>query len=230
MSFCHKVFHLDSDNERHAYTESINSYLADYSNELITPTIKISNQEEYESFIKNNSDFNIDPKGYNLDNIQGWRYGEVGIWASNFLALKAFIDSDNDYAILMEDDIIYDENYMTLLDKYIKELPLWWDMFSYFVPKDQKLKYNHESHDVGKDNVCKSYQDWSMLCYVVNKRSAKKILDFTKQGIRLPLDWFFYRQTNVFNCYTVKPYSTIGCTLAAIESTFQRKQERKILS
>lgn len=229
MNFCHKVFHIDSNNERDNYTKSINLYLNNHSVELNTPTIKISNQEEYEYFIKENQDFNINPQGYNLDNLQGWKYGEVGIWASNFIALKSFIQSDNDYVILMEDDIIYDDQYMPLLKKYIKELPENWDMFSYFVPKDQKLKYVHEHHDIGKDNVCKSYQDWSMLCYVVNKRSAKKILEIASLGIYLPLDWFFYRQTNIFNCYTVKPYVTIGCKLAPIESTFQKKQERKVL-
>jgi GR25 family glycosyltransferase involved in LPS biosynthesis len=228
MKFCHKVFHLDKDTDRSVYVKDINTYLRDHSKELYTPTIGISSQEEYNNFIIENHDFPIDPLGYNLDNVQGWKYGEIGIWASNFLAYKNFLNTDFDYLILMEDDILFDESYMPRLIDYMSELPEDWDLFSYFVPKDQKIKYQNH-HDIERDNVCLSYQDWSMLCYVINKKSASKILNMMQSGFNLPLDWYFYRQTNIFKCYTVKPWVTIGCTLASIESTFQTKENRKVL-
>lgn len=228
MKFSHKVFHLEKDKDRFEYTKNINEYLINHSLPLNTPTIGLSSQEEYELFTKKNPDFYVNPAGYNLDNVQGWKYGEVGIWASNFLAYKNFLNTELDYLILMEDDILFDDQYMPLLKKYIQELPEDWDMFSYFVPRDQKLKYENR-HDIGKENVCLSYQDWSMLCYVINKRSAQKIIDSMHDGVYLPLDWHFYRNTQFFKCYTVKPWVTIGCKLASIESTFQKKEDRKIL-
>lgn len=207
---------------------SMNNYLKQYSTELETETIGISNQTEFISFMSSNLDFNLDLNGYNLNNIQGWRYGEVGLWLSNFLAWKKFFESDSDYGIFMEDDIVYEDSFIEVLKEYLKELPEDWDAFFFAVAPGQFHKYDVYL-DFGSLNTCKVYQDHWMLCYVLSKRGVEKAINSISSGVSLPLDWHFFRQRHKFNSYTVKPTSKFVCFGSPTETTFQN-QERKVMN
>jgi len=226
MNLSHKVFHLEDAKEREQYSVSINNYLNKYSSELKMNAIRISDDIELNKFIKDNPDFNLNPQGYNLDNIQGWRYGEIGVWASNFTAWKEFLTTASDSVILMEDDILFEEDFIPLLEEYLKELPEDWDAFFFAVPPGQFPKY-HTSLDVNH-NVCKVYQDHWMLCYVLSRKGASKALEFVARGIDLPLDWFFFRQKHIFNSYAIKPTTRTAVSGSPTETTFQT-QVRKIM-
>jgi len=228
MKILHKIFHIEENNNRSELVNSMNDYLYSYSKVLDTPTIKISNQKEYELFIKDNPSFIPDQNGYSLNGEQGWRYGEIGIWASNWTAWNNFLKSDADYLILMEDDIVYSDRFIDITIDYMKQIPENWDVFHAFSPADQFDKYN-SSHDIGANDVCRSYQDWSCLCYVITREGAQKLVDNSKR-FNLPLDWYMFRQKNIFNTYTIKPSSEFPCTLFPTESTFQTKQKREILN
>jgi GR25 family glycosyltransferase involved in LPS biosynthesis len=228
MNFTHKVFHIEGSPERDAAVNDINLYLSHYSTPLDTPTIKISSQEEYDSFTSLNSGFIPDPYGYSLHGEQGWRYGEIGIWASNWTAWNNFLKSDSDYLILMEDDISYSDNFMETITSYINQLPEGWEIFHAFSPADQFGKHRG-SNDLGQPDVCTAYQDWSCLCYIVTKDAARKMIDNSVM-FNLPLDWYMFRQQHLFKVYTIKPSSYFPCTLLNTESTFQTKQKREIIN
>jgi len=224
---CFKIFHVDSNNQRDLLFNSLRSYLLNKIDELETPTNIISNDSDVYQFISNNPDFNLDLNGYNLDNIQGWRYGEIGIWSSNFSAWKNFIDSDYDLLILIEDDIKYHDDFYDKLVLCMNDLPSDWEVFSFYVPESEYGKFDL-SRSVSPI-LSRSYQDWSMLCYVLNRRGAQKLIDSVKNPVFLPLDWHIYRQTHMFNVYCVRPDFISGCELAAVESTFQSSQSRRVL-
>lgn len=228
MNIAYKLFHLPRDHDRNKLVENVHSNLLKDIKILDTDTIKISSYDEYINFRNKYPDFNIDINGYNLDNKQGWRYGEVGIWASNWLAWKNFIESEYDYLILMEDDIVLYKNFLDNIKKHIAELPDQFDAFHAFCPESEDYKYS-----VGLDiseNICLSYQDWSCACYIINKSGAKKMIELASRGISLPLDWFMFRQKHFLNIYTVKPAIEEICTIIDIQSTFQTKEDRKILN
>jgi len=228
MRYAHKVFHtVGLDKRRSDLTEKINNYLSLDSVMLDTPTFKISNREEYNKFLLDNPDFKPDTNGYELDGLSGWKMGEIGIWASNWTAWLNFLKSDEEYLILMEDDIIYEEKFLSIINYYISQLPKDWEIFHAFSPADQFPRYN-ETHDIGAKDVCKAYQDWSCLCYVINKSGAKKLLS-NSNLFNLPLDWYMFRQQDRFNVYTIKPTSEFPCTLMGLESTFQSNEYRQIL-
>ena len=228
MKFTHKVFHIEGSEERTNAVTSINDYLYSYSKLLITPTIKISCQEDYDAFINLNPDFVPDKNGYSLHGEQGWRYGEIGIWASNWTAWNNFLKTDADYLILMEDDISYSSSFMDIIINYMSQLPQDWEIFHAFSPADQFGKYN-QAHDFGADDVCKAYQDWSCLCYVITRDAANKMLSHSRM-FNLPLDWYMFRQQHLFNVYTIKPSSEFPCTLIPTESTFQTTQKREVIN
>jgi GR25 family glycosyltransferase involved in LPS biosynthesis len=228
MNIAYKLFHLPRDHERNKLVENVHSNLLKSIKILDTDTIKISSYDEYTAFREQYPDFNIDPNGYNLDNKQGWRYGEVGIWASNWLAWKNFIESDYDYLILMEDDIVLYDDFLIYIKEYLKELPENFDAFHVFSPEDQNDKYN-TGLDIS-ENICSSYQDWSCACYIINKSGAKKMIQLASKGIYLPLDWFMFRQKHALSIYTIKPMVDKICIIINIQSTFQTKEDRKILN
>lgn len=229
MKLSHKIFHLEKDTERKKLVEEANNYFNLFSQELDTPTISISREEEILEFVRVNPDFKLNKEGYSLHGQQGWKLGEIGIWASNWTAWKNFLNSDSDYLILMEDDIVVDTDFKYFLTDYINQLPEDWDVLHMFAPADQFHKYSPQIHDISKKSVCIAYQDWSCLCYIINKKSAQKMIEKSIMS-NLPLDWYMFRQHHTFNVYSIKPTEKIPCTLAALSSTFQGTQERRIIN
>lgn len=227
MKFSHKIFHIDGDKDRNNLVSKTNDYLDNYSTELNTPTIKISCKEEYADFVSKNLDFNVDPQGFSLNNEQGWKYGEIGIWASNRTSWKNFLNTDSDYLILMEDDIVISDKFIEVLNKSIEQAPDTFDIIHLFAPEDNYFRYN-SFHDFGAEDLCYIYQDWSCLCYIISKRGAHKLLQ-TSTTINLPLDWHMFRQKPLFEIFTLKPQSSIACSLFPTESTFQNTHKREIL-
>lgn len=139
--------------------------------------------------------------------------GVVGVWASNYLAYKAFLETDYDCLIIFEDDVAISKNIKTILNGYIKELPYNWDFFSFFVPDDSLFAFDPNYHDVGQESLCVSYQQWSCAGYMVSRQGAHKaIKDIESRGITAPIDWYVFnfrmkQEENQmrFNTYTLKP-------------------------
>lgn len=239
--FVYKVFHLDKDVDREENYAAAESYTSKYATRLSSPTIGFSSPGDVHAFCRDNPDFNIDLSGFSpkdlsrdifissLKTSTGWKLGEVGIWASNFLAWKAFLETDAEYLILMEDDCELSDDMMPKLIEYMKELPSDWDMYHHFVHY-QDAPWYHPGLDVGSPHVCKAYQEWSNLCYVINRRSAKKLLAMIeKEEITLALDWFWSKQLDKINVYTVKPKVHSGISLRYFPSTFQTSHKRQSL-
>ena len=219
MNICYKVFHIEGMGQsafiRSELTRKIKAYLNPFFNELHTPTVQIMNQDQYEEF---NRDYGL------LNPTFEFKYGELGVWASNLLAMKNFLESDYDVLILMEDDIEYHQDFVPLLRSYLNDMPKDWDLFSYFCHSNQFSRFV-DIYDGAK--IVPAYQDWSMLCYLVNKKGAQKILDSVKEtGLTMPIDWYIFRQPERFTSYTPAPNALQGCHLYETTSTFQHIDER----
>lgn len=216
---CYKIFHIpnygESAQQRAYLFNELDSYLSNKISRLNTDTVLISNEDEY---------FNFNEK-YNLIKAnRKFKWGEIGIWASNLLAIENFLKTDKKYLMLMEDDILVPDKdrFLDLLQSYMDELPEDWEFFSYFVHQNQFSRFE----DIySNSSVVPAYQDWSMLCYVLNKKSAKKILDLCLiNGFDMPIDWYIYRQPEIFKSYTLSPIAEMGCKLYDIVSTFQERE------
>jgi GR25 family glycosyltransferase involved in LPS biosynthesis len=221
---CYKIFHIpnygESAQKRSQLFNELDLYLSNKINRLKTDTILISNKNQY-------FDFN---EKYNLIKAnRKFKWGEIGIWASNLLAIKNFIETDKEYLMLMEDDILVPDKdkFIDLLKSYMNQLPEDWEVFSYFVHENQFSRFQ----DIySNKDIVPAYQDWSMLCYILNKKSAKKILELSLfNGFDMPLDWYIFRQPEVFKCYTLSPIAEMGCMLYNIVSTFQEKEKWQLM-
>jgi GR25 family glycosyltransferase involved in LPS biosynthesis len=221
-SGCFKIFHdegLDkSIGKRKVLAEKATSILKKEFDQIKTPTIIIKNFEDVKLFYKN-SKLKIDPLGHFGD---GWKPGELGIWASNYTAWKNFAESDYEYIVLMEDDIVLNNNFNEKLIKYINELPDDWDVFTAYTPPTGNIRYRKNKKDlwINKENICKVYQSWSCLCYVVSKKGATKLLKEVEKTVKSPIDNYLFYNDKI-NVYAIKMEKGNICDIYKTSSTVQ---------
>lgn len=223
QSGCFKIFH-DGDEKnktRNKLVKQATIQLEKNFENLETPTIITRSPEEVKKVYKN-IDMIIQPLGHFGT---GWKPGELGIWASNWFAWKNFLKSKHDYVILMEDDIVLSKDFNEKIIQYINELPDDWDVFTAYIPDTGNIRYEKRKNEllIGKENICKVYQSWSCLCYVVSRSGAQKLLKEVRKKIKSPIDhYLFYNK--VFKVYTIKMGKGNICSLYNIESTVQNAE------
>jgi GR25 family glycosyltransferase involved in LPS biosynthesis len=221
-SGCFTIFHVEEDSKimkkRNELTKSATKILEESFEKLETPTIIIKDLEQVKDFYKG-SKIKIQPLGHFGT---GWKPGELGIWASNYTAWENFANSDYEYIILMEDDIVLNKDFNSKITKYIKELPEDWDVFTAYTPPTGNIRYkkNKDSLLINKENICKVYQSWSCLCYVVSKKGAKKLLKEVKSSVKSPLDNYLFYHANL-NVYAIKMDKGNICNIYQTKSTVQ---------
>jgi GR25 family glycosyltransferase involved in LPS biosynthesis len=212
---CFEVFHTDIGNAlRNQSYDGILEALS-FLPRLGSPTMYLNTVDKAEAFVNQTPGFNVNTVHDYCQPGETFppSAGVIGVWASNYLAYKNFLESDYDTMILFEDDILVSKNFKILLETYMAELPFDWDFFSFFVPDDSLFAYNEENHNIGAENVCVSYQQWSCAGYIVNRSGAEKaIKDIESRGINCPIDWYIFNfrmkkeeNQKTFFTYTLKP-------------------------
>lgn len=212
-------------------------YLRNYLPELNSETIKIDSQETLEEFLSKNIEFKVDPNGYDPENFAsiyrkeessplGWKYGQIGIWASNYTAWVNFLKTDYDYVMLIEDDVYFKNGSFEVFQECLSELPDDWEIYHFCVPK-QKIMFREEPKNINS-KISLPYINDSNACYIVNRRGVEKLLKQVKEGIFLPLDWHWFKQP-LFNIYATRNDVNTYCDLIQVESTHWNIQQFKKL-
>ena len=226
-NICFKIFHNEEDSQlmekRNILTKRAITQLEKDFDNFDTPTIMMRNIDDIKSFYKN-AEIKVDPKGWESN---GWKPGELGIWASNYTAWSKFSQSDYDHIILMEDDIQLSKDFSQRLYEYIDELPEDWDVFTVYVPPTGNIRYKKDGKhlDVGKKNICKVYQSWSCLCYVVSKAGAKKLIEMVKTPVSRPIDHYLFYNDNL-DVYAIKYNRANICNIYSTTSTVQHTKKQ----
>jgi glycosyl transferase family 25 len=100
--------------------------------------------------------------------------GMVGCFLSHLSAYKKIAEGDKPYGIVMEDDAKMDpEIYEKHIKNVFKEIPEDWDiiLFGYDIRFPKYHKYEKFDH------YYKMQEFWGLHCYMLSKRSAKKLVD-----------------------------------------------------
>jgi GR25 family glycosyltransferase involved in LPS biosynthesis len=223
MLGCFTIFHDNnsSNSKRNKLTKKATWQLEKDFDVLNTPTIITRTPKEVKEAYKK-INIRISPLGHFGT---GWKPGELGIWASNWTAWKNFLKSNYDFIILMEDDIVLNNNFNEKLIEYISELPDDWDIFTAYIPDSGNSRYEKRKNDllIGKENICKVYQSWSCLCYVVSKSGAKKLLKEVQRRVKSPLDHYLFYHKGL-KVYTIKMEKENICNLYEMKSTVQEHE------
>jgi GR25 family glycosyltransferase involved in LPS biosynthesis len=227
INLAFKVFHVDGNTQvlkkREILTNRANNQLSNDFEMLHTPTIVLKTENDVKEFFKDEN-IKFDPLGWNG---RGWRIGEFAIWASNFTAWKNFEKTEHDMVMLIEDDIALNKDFNERLVGYIEELPSDWDFFTVYCPPTGNDRYDKQKEliDIGQENICRVYQSWSCLCYVVSKRGVKKLLKQVSKNVNGPIDhWLFYNKD--VNGYAIKMEKGNICKVHKMESTVQFSEFR----
>lgn len=221
-SGCFKIFHDEQNTkemkERNELVSNAEKQLIKDFDLIQTPTLIMKSPDDVGRFYKKES-----IKMYPLGHFKtGWKPGELGIWASNYTAWKNFLKTDYEYIILMEDDIVLSKDFNSKLVEYLDELPDNWDIFTAYIPTFGNVRYEKRKEElmIGKENVCKVYQSWSCLCYVVSRSGAEKLMREVRQRIKSPLDHYLFYNKKL-NVYTLKMEKENICSLYETNSTVQ---------
>ena len=212
---CFEVFHTDTGNElRNKSYEGILKSMS-FLPRLGSETVYLNTAEKAKEFTDKTPEFKVNTVTDFCKPGETFppSSGVVGVWASTYLAYKKFLESDKNLLIIFEDDIVISKNFKGIAEMYLNQLISLWDFFSFFVPDDSLFAYNESEHDLGEENICKSYQQWSCASYAVSRRGAEKaIADVESRGINCPVDWYIFnfrmkQEENQmkFNTFTVKP-------------------------
>jgi hypothetical protein len=212
---CFEVFHTDTGNElRNKSYEGILKSMS-FLPRLNSPTMYLNTADKAETFINQTPEFKVNTVTDFCKPGETFppSSGVIGVWASNYLAYKKFLESKYDTLIIFEDDIVVSRNFKNIASIYMSELMPIWDFFSFFVPDDSLFAYNETEHNLSEEYTCKAYQQWSCAGYAVSRRGAEKaIADVESKGINCPIDWYIFnfrmkQEENQmrFNTFTVKP-------------------------
>ena len=215
MRYQYKAFHIDGISlDRDLAVKDIKQSLSNIE-ELNVSTVNYSNENEIKEFVNKFSEFKPN---------RNFKVGELGVWASNYQAWNEFLKSDYDALLLFEDDIKIDDNFLDGMNEYLNRLPSGWDFFSPYVHWWQSENiYNSYRDDIGDEDLCRSYQSWSLACYFISKNGIKKALEDLKNGFEDPVDWYIFKNKELFNIYTLKPGSNKYCDLLYLNTTIQEE-------
>jgi len=131
--------------------------------------------------------------------------GELASTLNHLLSYKKFLDSENDIAIIMEDDadFIVDEfnRVIKLLTKIIDEsspqVYLLTPVISYL---------NNNSKDLGEDyRVVKVIQSWDSSGYIINREAAEKMISANSKSWFIADDWVRYKRYASVDIFSVIP-------------------------
>ena len=233
MSGCFKIFHPEIAVQRQQLFEDARSILSQHYDQLDTPDFYCNSFDDIPGMLAQVPGISFNPYGYwdTGNPTVGWTKGEIPIFLANYHAWKNFLSTDHEFVILCEDDIVFQSYGVGLLKHYMNLLPADWDVFSYHCPAGQNFKYRQELHSFDSGPLSRAYQDHHLLCYVVSRAGAEKLIaDAESHVIMDPIDWFIFYQSDVMNVYTVKPLEEHGVLSVELDSTVGHRQRQPITS
>lgn len=163
------------------------------------------------------SDFSID--SFRQYNGRHPKPGEYGCYLSHVNAMRAFFKSDNNSAVILEDDVVIDTeqvSFCNYLDESYPEKPLLIKLETNRKPSFEPMVTSPSGHEIGQ---CWFGPTGGSCAYWINKSGVSKLLKTITPG-HLPFDtmlerpWYhsvptFVTRPSVFP-HPTPPYSEIG--------------------
>lgn len=133
--------------------------------------------------------------------------GEFGCTCSNLEILRRVADNNLGNVLILEDDVILDKDFNNNLSKVLNNVPKKWDIIYLYYGKEEDKKAIKTKNKNLLKLVADTHCIGGTAGYIVNSRSAKKLL-LNSLGIELPIDTHFSELINksIIEAYiTIKP-------------------------
>lgn len=208
------IFHVPNPERDDLFNAAKETMLSKF-NELKTETIFFNDDFELLNFYKKT---NISFNKFGYANL-GWTRGQLGLWASTYLAIKSFLATDYDNLIVLEDDIVLMNDFINGLLSCINELPEDWDLFFGHISDEWKAEeYNLADVEIGKTNIVRSFQNDNTSCYVISKTGAEKFMALVSNtSFSSPIDYWLLVDSKL-SSYTINPMIPEICVNAKVKS------------
>ena len=155
--------------------------------------------------------------------------GELASTLNHLLSYKKFLDTENDLAIVMEDDadfiidefIFVIERLIKIIDKRKPQVYLLTPVVSYL---------NSNSKDFSEDyKVVKVIQSWDSSGYVINREAAKKMINANSRSWFIADDWVRYKRHAKVDVFSIIP-TIIKQNLNVFDSNLMASRNKAIKS
>ena len=155
--------------------------------------------------------------------------GELASTLNHLLSYKKFLDSENDIAIIMEDDadfivskfIFVIERLIKIIDKNKPQVYLLTPVISYL---------NKNLKDLSEDyKVVKVIHSWDSSGYIINREAAEKMISVNSKSWFIADDWVRYKRHANVDVFSVIP-TIIKQNLNAFDSNLMVARNKAIKS
>jgi glycosyl transferase family 25 len=155
--------------------------------------------------------------------------GELASTLNHLLSYKKFLDSENDFAIIMEDDADFIvDDFMFVIERLIKIIDKSKPQVYLLTPVISYL--NSNSKDFSEDyKVVKVIQSWDSSGYVINRKAAKKMINANSRPWFIADDWVRYKRHAKVDLFSVIP-TIIKQNLNVFDSNLMASRNKAIKS
>ena len=155
--------------------------------------------------------------------------GELASTLNHLLSYKKFLDSENDLAIIMEDDADFIiDDFIFVIKRLIKIIDQSKPEVYLLTPVISYLKNNVK--DLSEDyKIVKVIQSWDSSGYIVNREAAKKMIKANSRSWFIADDWVRYKRHGKVDIYSVIP-TIIKQNLDIFDSNLMASRNQAIKS
>jgi len=120
--------------------------------------------------------------------------GELASTLNHLLSYKKFLDTENDFAIIMEDDADFIvDDFMFVIERLIKIIDKSKPQVYLLTPVISYL--NSDSKDLSNGyKVVKVIQSWDSSGYIINRKAAEKMISANSRSWFIADDWVRYKR------------------------------------
>jgi hypothetical protein len=223
---------------RESNTNAINAALEKFATQLRSETVIINSEQDFDDFRVEDVIFNFVNKRGLRNPPPGWLPGEIGVWISNVLALKEFLDkstSDSDTCLLLESDVwlnLEGDVLCNCIEIWEGGIPCGWDFLNLYVAENWRYLFDPSIHEFSEGLVCKNYAEVHIPAILWSRKGALKMLNVANNLIHSPIDRQLFEDRS-FEGYALKPefHSNVSLwTSEALDnSTIQNSNIRILL-
>jgi len=105
-----------------------------------------------------------------LYNMRTMTKGGMGVALSHKWIYEKTLTGDEDYVLILEDDITIDDNFMEKLENILKDMPKFDIFYIGYHSKIDKVSPFNKHSDVPSEI-------WGLFGYIINKKAAKRLLE-----------------------------------------------------
>ena len=155
--------------------------------------------------------------------------GELASTLNHLLSYKKFLDSENDLALIMEDDADFIiDDFIFVIKRLIKIIDQRKPEVYLLSPVISYLKNNVK--DLSEDyKIVKVIQSWDSSGYIINREAAKKMIKANSRSWFIADDWVRYKRHGKVDIYSVIP-TIIKQNLDIFDSNLMASRNQAIKS